>query len=122
MSLTFFNASLDHRLSSQRLASMKKPSTSCCMSLKMAEDQTMHCWRPQGALQVVPTTSTRTKRGSALKECGGSISNVPMTALTITSDPTVSPRFSALTTTSASDTLLYLHTDTSVKFILSLLS
>lgn len=109
------------RLSSQRLASMKRPSTSCSMSLKMAADLTMHCWRPQGAPQGVPTTSTRTKRGSALKECGGSTSSALMTALTTTSDPAVSPLFSALTTTSASVTPLCLHTDTSVKFIPSLL-
>lgn len=121
LSLTFFNACLHHRLSSQRLASMKRPSTSCSMSLKMAADQTMHFWKPQGVLQVVPTTLTRMKRGSALKECGGSISSGPMTELTTTSDPAVSPLFSALTTTSASVTPLYLHTDMSVKFIPSLL-
>lgn len=113
--------SLHHRLSSQRLASMKRPSTSCSMSLKMAADLTMHCWRPQVALQVVPTTSMRMKRGSALKECGGSISSALMTALTTTSDYSFPPFFSALTTASASVTPLYLHTDTSVKFIPSLL-
>lgn len=100
--LPIYDSLLSDRLSSPRLAFMKRPSTSCSTSLKMDAGRTMHSWRPQGALQVDLTTSTRTKRGSASKECDGFTSSALMTALTTISDPTVYPLFSALKTTSAS--------------------
>lgn len=74
------------RWSSQRLESMRRPSTSSCMSPTMGGVQTMPCWRPQGALQGGLIILMRTMSENELSEFVGFISNDPMTAHTTTSD------------------------------------
>ncbi|XP_036833319.1 BTB/POZ domain-containing adapter for CUL3-mediated RhoA degradation protein 3 isoform X2 [Oncorhynchus mykiss] len=87
----------DHRKgrwSSQRLVSMRRPLTSCFMSLRMGVVQTTLYWRLQEALQADPIISTRTRNGNASRGCAASTSNVPMTAPTTTSNYTSQPALS----------------------------
>lgn len=74
------------RWSSQRLGSMKRPSTSSCTNPTTGGVQTMLCWRPQGALQDDLIIWMRTRSENESSEFVGSISNGLMTALTTTSD------------------------------------
>lgn len=80
------------RWSSQRLESMRRPSTSSCMSPMMGGVQTMPCWRPQGALQGDLIIWMRTRSENELSEFVGFISNDRMTAHTTTSDLSPSTR------------------------------
>lgn len=74
------------RLSSLRHASMRRPSTSCCMNPMMGGVLTMPCWRPQGALQDDLIIWMKTRSANELNEFVGFISNDRMTAHTTTSD------------------------------------
>lgn len=80
------------RWSSQRLESMRRPSTSSCMSPTMGGVQTMPCWRPQGARQDDLIIWMRMRSETELSEFVGFISNDLMTALTTTSDLSSSTR------------------------------
>lgn len=80
------------RLSSLRRESMRRPSTSCCMSPMMGGVQTMPCWRPQEALQDDLIIWMRMRSENELSGFVGFTSNDRMIAHTTTSDlpPTTS--------------------------------